>query len=71
MVQRPETFCLEHITDSTVDDMADEDRKHLEEILRLLSQTEVWAARISAGADRLRGAPDSPMGGDDAKTLPI
>jgi hypothetical protein len=50
--------------------MDEEDGKHLAEILRVLSETEPWAARINAEASRLGSDPRSPLGGDDADTHP-
>jgi hypothetical protein len=51
-------------------EMGDEDGRHLAAILQALSQTDTWAARTDAGASRVRRAPDSPLGADDAKSHP-
>jgi hypothetical protein len=50
--------------------MDDEDKQHLEEMLRVLGQVDVWAARTDAKAARLRPDPRSPMWGDDRKLNP-
>jgi hypothetical protein len=50
--------------------MDSEDGQHLAELLDVLRETEDWAARISADADRVRAAADSPLAGDDAQTHP-
>jgi hypothetical protein len=48
----------------------DEDGKYLAEMLRVLSETEAWAARTNAEAPRLRPAPCSSLRGDDDRTNP-
>jgi hypothetical protein len=48
----------------------DEDGKYLAEMLRVLSETEAWAARTNAEAPRLRPAPCSSLRGDDDRTHP-
>jgi hypothetical protein len=50
--------------------MDEEDGKHLAEILRVLSETGPWAARINAEASPLGPDPRSPLGGDDTSTHP-
>lgn len=50
--------------------MDDEDGKYLAETLRVLGQTEAWAARTNAGAPRLRPAARSSLRGDDDRTHP-
>ena len=44
--------------------MDDEDRKHVEEMLRVLRETEAWAARTSADASRRRPAGQLDNGPD-------
>jgi hypothetical protein len=48
----------------------DEDGKYLAEMLRVLSETEAWAARTNAEAPRLRPACHSSLRGDDDRTHP-
>jgi len=48
----------------------DKDGKYLAEMLRVLGETEAWAARTNAGAPRLRPAPRSSLRGDDEQTHP-
>ena len=50
--------------------MDDEDRPYLAELLRVLSETDRWAARIDPAADRPRPAPGSPLCGDDTRAHP-
>lgn len=48
----------------------DEDGKYLAEMIRVLSETEAWAARTNTAAPRLRPASYSSLRGDDDRTHP-
>ena len=45
-------------------------RQHFAELLRVLDESDTWAARIGPGAERLRPAPRSPLREDDDRAHP-
>ena len=50
--------------------MDDEDGPYFAELLRVLGDSDGWAARIDPAADRPRPAPHSPLRGDDDRAHP-